>query len=279
MYKCFSLSIKNNIAHLQMNRPEKRNSMILDFWTELPEIIADIDAGSKARVIVLSSTGPHFTAGLDKSLFAFVSEADREADEDTRNIQSGAAFYHNMTQFQTAFTSLEACRIPVLAAIQGGCIGGGIDLITACDMRYGTEDSFYTIFETNLAMTADVGTFPRLINLIPEGVVREMAYTGRNVTATEAKTLGLLNRVYPDQGSMLLGVMEIATEIASKAPLAVSGCKKMITYSRDHSTKDALDYVAIWNASHFKLTEVLEAMEANKADRPGHFTSLPKRRV
>ena len=185
-------------------------------------------------------------------------------------VGTSAVFYHNVTQFQTAFTSLEACRIPVLAAIQGGCIGGGIDLITACDMRYGTEDSFYTIFETNLAMTADVGTFPRLINLIPEGVVREMAYTGRNVTAKEAKTLGLLNRVYPDQGSMLLGVMEIATEIASKAPLAVSGCKKIITYSRDHSTKDALDYVAIWNASHFKLTEVLEAMEANNTNSRNH---------
>ena len=140
MYKCFSLSIKNNIAHLQMNRPEKRDCIILNFWTELPEIIADAGAGSKARAIILSSTGPHFTAELDKSLFAFVGEADSKADEDERNIQFGADFHHNVTQFQTAFTSLEACRIPVLAAIQGGCIGGGIDLITACEMRYGAKD-------------------------------------------------------------------------------------------------------------------------------------------
>ena len=150
MYKCFGLSIENNIVHLQMNRPEKCNSMILEFWTELPEIVADIDTGSKARVIVLSSIGPHFTAGLDESLFAFVGEGGREADEDTGNIQSGSAFYQNVTQLQTAFTSLAACTIPVLAAIQGGCIGGGMDLIIACDMRYGTEDYFYTILKKTL---------------------------------------------------------------------------------------------------------------------------------
>ena len=124
--------------------------MILEFWTELPEIVADIDTGSKARVIVLSSIGPHFTAGLDESLFAFVGEGGSEADEDTGNIQSGSAFYQNVTQLQTAFKSLAACTIPVLAVIQGGCIGGGMDLIIACDMRYGTEDYFYTILKKTL---------------------------------------------------------------------------------------------------------------------------------
>jgi enoyl-CoA hydratase len=176
---------------------------------------------------------------------------------------------------QDAFNCLERCRVPVLVAIQGGCIGGGVDLISACDIRYATEDAFITVFETNIGMTADVGTFPRLVKLIPEGYVRELAYTGRRVPAVEAKDMGLINRVYPDQESMLAGVMDIAREIASKAPLAVYGCKKMINYSRDHSTDDGLDYIAIWNASHLKIEEIQEAMLSNAEKRPGVFADLP----
>ena len=148
--------------------------------------------------------------------------------------------------------------------------------MTACDIRYATTDAFLTIFETNIGMTADVGTFPRLVKLIPEGFVREMAYTGRRVPAQEAAAMGLINRVFEDQAQMLEAVMAIAAEIASKAPLAVYGCKKMITYARDHTTADGLDYIAIWNASHFKLEEIQEAMTANSEKRPGHFVDLPK---
>ena len=125
-------------------------------------------------------------------------------------------------------------------------------------------------------MTADVGTFPRLVKLIPEGYVREMAYTGRRVSAAEAKSMGLLNAVFPDQEAMLTSVLSIAADIASKAPLAVYGCKRMINYARDHNTADGLDYIAIWNASMFKIDEVREAMTANAESRPGDFTPLPK---
>jgi len=177
---------------------------------------------------------------------------------------------------QESFTCIEQARVPVLAAIQGGCIGGGVDLVTSCDIRYATADAFLTIFETNIGMTADVGTFPRLVKLIPEGYVRELAYTGRRVAATEAKQMGLINEVYEDQASLLKAVMEIATEIASKAPLAVYGCKKMINYARDHSTADGLDYIALWNASHLKVEEIQEAMLANAERRPGDFVSIPK---
>ncbi len=276
-YKCFTVSIENNIAQVVLNRPEKRNSINADFWRELPEIIKDIDYGSKARVIFLSSTGPHFCAGLDITSFSTVGEAPA-GDEKKRKIQASASFYDNVLHLQDSFNCLEEARIPVLACIQGGAIGGGVDLATACDIRYATEDAFLTIFETNIGMTADVGTFPRLVKLIPEGYVREMAYTGRRVNAAEAKSMGLINEVYPDQETMLNSVMEIAAEIASKASLAVYGCKRMINYARDHNTADGLDYIAIWNASMFQLDEIQEAMSANAEKRPGDFASIPPSR-
>jgi enoyl-CoA hydratase len=179
---------------------------------------------------------------------------------------------------QETFSCLEDCRIPVLAAIQGGCIGGGVDLITACDMRYATADAFITIYEINIGMTADVGTFPRIFKLIPEGIARELAYTGRRMPATEAQAAGLVNRVFTDQETMLQEVMSIAREIASKPPLAIYGCKRMANYSRDHSTADALDYIRIWNASMLQREEILEAMQANLEKRPGEFADLPAAR-
>ncbi len=273
-YACFEVQIENNIAHVILNRPEKRNAMNADFWRELPEIITEIDQEAKARVIVLSSTGPHFTAGLDLSSFSSIGDSPQE-DPEKKKLQRGAAFYDNVLHIQKAFTCMEEARIPVLCCIQGGAIGGGVDLATACDIRYATEDAFLIIQETNIGMTADVGTFPRLVKLIPEGYVREMAYTGRRVSATEARQMGLVNEVYPDQETMLAAVMAIATEIANKAPLAIYGCKRMINYARDHSTADGLDYIAIWNASMMKVEEIKEAISANAEGRQGDFVALP----
>ena len=274
-YTCFDVDIQDAIAHIRLDRPEKRNSMIPEFWTELPTIVQGIDDASKARVIVISSTGPHFSSGLDVSSFgARPQETDPEAVRRAR-IQAGTRFYDNVLRMQGAFSILESCRIPVLVAIQGGCIGGGVDLTTACDMRYATEDAFFTIFETNIGMTADVGTFPRIVKLIPEGYAKELAYTGRRMPASEALRIGLVNRVFPDQEAMLAGVMEVAREIAGKAPLAIRGCKRLINYSRDHSTEDALDYISIWNASMLQLEEIQEAMVANREKRPGNFVDLP----
>tara|TARA_R110002110_G_scaffold219761_4_gene433758 strand:- start:383 stop:1237 length:855 start_codon:yes stop_codon:yes gene_type:complete len=275
--ECFSVTIENQIAHVVLNRPDKRNSMNPAFWRELPVLIKDIDDHAKARVIVISSTGPHFSSGLDVTAFAGGGAGDElsDAEKRTKRLQAGTAFYENVLHMQDAFNCLERCRVPVLVAIQGGCIGGGVDLISACDIRYATEDAFITVFETNIGMTADVGTFPRLVKLIPEGYVRELAYTGRRVPAAEARDMGLINRVYADQETMLADVMEIAKDIASKAPLAVYGCKKMINYARDHSTDDGLDYIAIWNATHLKIEEIQEAMASNAEKRPGNFADLP----
>jgi enoyl-CoA hydratase len=277
-YTCFDVSITHQIAHVVLNRPEKRNSMIPAFWEELPEIVEDIDANARARVIVISSTGPHFSSGLDVSAFGAAAATASDAETQRRQRQRGAAFYANVLHMQDSFTALEACRVPVLAAVQGGVIGGGVDLITACDMRYATENAFITIFETNIGMTADVGTFPRLVKLIPEGIVRELAYTGRRMGAQEAQQCGLINRVFADQAAMLDGVMQIAAEIASKAPLAVYGCKRMINYARDHVTADGLDYIGIWNASMLQGEDISEAMRANAERRAGDFVELPTRK-
>ena len=280
-YESFQVDVQDQIAHIVLSRPAKRNSMNPSFWRELPEIVADVDGGAKARVIVISSLGPHFSSGMDLSSFGGGGGGGgggNKADERTARIQHGAAFYDSTSHLQRSFSCLEECRIPVLVAIQGGCIGGGVDMVSACDMRYATEDAYFTIFEINIGMTADVGTFPRLVKLIPEGVVRELAYTGRRMSATEAQQVGLVNRVFADQEAMLEGVFDLAKEIASKPPLAVYGCKRMINYARDHNTADGLDYIAIWNASFLQGAEMQEAMLANQQKRAGEFVSLPKKR-
>lgn len=271
-YKCFTVTIENKIAHIVLSRPEKRNAMSAEFWTELPEIIRDIDENSKARVIVISSTGPVFSAGIDLSMFA----GDIAGPQDKNHPQHGANFYTKVKRLQASFTALEDCRIPVIAAIQGGCYGGGVDLITACDMRYGTSDSFITIYEIIVGMTADVGTFPRILNHMPEGVVRELAYTGRKMSGEECMARGLFNDVFDTQEQMMEEVMSLAADIAAKPPLAVYGCKRAITYGRDHSTAEALDNIAVWNMSMLIPTEMMEAMQAKGQKREGHFADLPK---
>lgn len=269
---CFNVSIDNNIAHIVMSRPEKRNAMNEAFWKELPQIIQDIDDNSKARCIVISSSGSVFSAGIDLSMFAGIGgDGDKNAPE------YGARFYQTVKRLQNSFTAIEDCRIPVIVAIQGGCYGGGVDMITACDMRFGTADSFITIFEINVGMTADVGTFPRILNHMPEGIVRELAYTGRKMHAEECKTRGLYNEVYDTADAMMDAVMELARQIASKPPLAVYGCKRAITYSRDHNTADALDNIAVWNMSMLIPVEMMEAMQAGQQNRPGNYKDLPKK--
>ncbi len=275
-YSCFDVSIANDVAHIVLNRPDKRNSMIHEFWDELPTIVQNIDQNSTARVIVLSSTGPHFTSGLDTSIFgSSVESSDNPEDVEKSKRQRSAKLYNTIKHMQKSFTCLEQCRIPVIAAIQGGAIGGGVDLVTACDLRYMTEDGFLSIYEINIGMTADVGTFPRITHLLPEGVVKELAYTGRRISAQEAKHHGLVNEIYTDHETMLEAIMGIARQIATKAPLAVYGSKKIINHSRDHSTADSLDYISLWNASMLQPDEISEAFVAAQEEREGDFVDLP----
>jgi enoyl-CoA hydratase len=268
---CFKLSIENNVAHIVLNRPEAMNSMPRAFWNELPALVHDIDDHAKARVIVISSTGKHFTAGMDLSVFTDGEGVNASgADEYSR----AEAFRQFVLTLQGSFNCLDNARMPVLVAIQGGCIGGGVDFVSACDMRYATEDAFFQIQEINIGMTADVGTFPRLCKLIPEGWVRELAYAGRRLPAPRAKEIGLVNETFPTQEAMLKHVLELAAEIATKAPVAVAGSKRMINYARDHTIADGLDYIATWQAGMFAPPHMMEAFAAKAQKRAPNFADL-----
>ena len=275
-YECFDITTDGGVAHIQLNRPEKRNAMTRGFWDELPEAVRALDKSGDTRVIVLSSTGPHFSAGIDLASFAdMAGDLGSGETQAHKAANRGLAFYQNVKRMQKCFTALEQARVPVLCAIQGGCIGGGVDLVTACDMRYASSDAYFTVYEINIGMTADVGTFPRLLNILPEGIVRELSYTGRKMPAEEALQRGLVNQVYDNHEALLEGVMALAEEIATKAPLAIHGLKKIITYARDHTTDDTLDYISIWNASMLQQSEVTEAMTAKMTKKPGNFAPLP----
>ncbi|MEZ5994901.1 MAG: crotonase/enoyl-CoA hydratase family protein [Hyphomonadaceae bacterium] len=268
---CFSVTIDNAVAHIVLNRPEALNAMSRPFWNELPEIVRGIDEAAKARVIVISSTGKHFTAGMDVSVF---TDGEGVAASGGDAYARAEAFRRFVLTLQGSFNCLDDARMPVIAAIQGGCIGAGVDMTSACDIRYCTQDAFFQIAEINIGMTADVGTFPRLCKLIPEGWVRELAYGGRRLPAAKAREIGLVNDVFATHEEMMAHVMELAREIAEKSPLAAAGSKRMINYARDHSIADALDYIATWQTGMFSPEHILEAFQAKAQKRPPTFPDL-----
>ena len=270
-YECFDVEIGEGVAHIRMNRPEKLNSMNKAFWNDLPEIVEDIDINARARVIVISSTGKHFSAGMDLSVFA--SQPNAKIDGADKHVIA-EMFRSNVKRIQHSFNALEEARIPVLFALHGGVIGGAIDMISAGDIRWCSRDAIFCIQETNIGMTADVGTFPRLQRYIPEGWVKEMAYTGRRIDAAKAKEIGLVNDVFETQEECLAHVMTTAKEIASKSPLAVTGCKVLINYGRDHNTADTLDYIGVWNAGMFPPSHIQEAVAAMGEKREADFPDL-----
>lgn len=275
-YETLTLDVSGNVATVTLNRPDALNTMNRVFWQEMVDVFTEIDETAAVRAVVLASTGKHFTAGIDLNDLGNVVLAS-EGDEGRKREQ----LRRLVLELQESFNALERCRAPVLVAVHGGCIGGGIDMITAADMRYCTENAFFCIHEINVGMTADVGTLQRLPHLIPSGVARELAYTGRRMYAEEAKAVGLVNAVYPDQAAMLEAVQGIAAEIASKSPLAVTGTKEMLNYTRDHTVADALNYIATWNAAMLMSDDLGEAIAAQQQKRDAGFADLlpPKRMV
>ena len=270
-WTCFEVETRDKIAHIQLSRPEAMNSMNLEFWDELPEIVRTIDEAGEARAIVITSTGRHFTAGMDLAVFtseAVNPHADAEVGRQRANLR------RTVLRLQETFSCLDRARMPVLAAVQGACIGGGVDLISACDARYCTEDAFFCIQEINIGMTADVGTFPRLAHLIPQGLVRELDYTGRRLHAEEALSAGLVYRVFPSHDDLVAGVMDVARDIAARSPLAVWGSKEMLNYARDHSIADGLDYIATWQTGMFQPTDMMEAFAAKSEKREPRYQDL-----
>ncbi len=270
-YKTLTVTTEGHIARITLDRPDRLNAMNADFWNELPAAVRALDASGDIRAIVIDANGKHFTAGLDLGMFGAPPDP---ADVNAR-VQKAARFRHNTALMQQTFSALEDCRVPVIAALHGGCIGGGVDLISACDLRYASRDAYLTVYEINVGLTADVGTFPRLCKLLPEGIVRELAYTGRRMGAEEGERRGLFNEVLDSKEAALERALEMAKEIAGKSPLAVHGCKRMITYARDHNTADSLDYVVTWNAGMLHSEEVMAAVTAGKTGQPGDYVPLP----
>jgi len=257
-YSAFKVELNDHIAHVQINRPEKINAMNAAFWSEIIDVFQWVEDTDEIRVVVLSGAGKHFSSGIDLMLLASVAnELGNDVGRNARLLR------RKILQMQASFNAVDRCSKPVLAAIQGYCIGGAIDLISACDMRYAADDALFSIREIDMGMAADVGTLQRLPRLIGDGMMREMAYTGRNVDAAEALRIGLVNRTFADTPLLLEGVFAVARQIAAKSPIAIGGSKRMIGYMRDHSVDDGLEYVATWNAAMLQSADLKLAMVAH----------------
>lgn len=268
-YRCFDVDITDQVAHVRMTRPDEYNSMVAEFWRELPEIVDAISRDASARAIVLSSTGKHFCAGMDLAVFA--------GQQDEQEVELGrrqARMRGTVKALQHTASCLEEARVPVLVAVQGGCIGGALDLATAADLRYCSADAFFVVQEINIGMTADVGTLQRLGKCVPEGVARELAFTGRRMPAQRAYEVGLVQQVYPDHAALVAGVLDTAREIASKSPLAIHGTKVAMNFARDHSVADSLDQIATWQAGMFQPADMVEAFTAKAEKREAKYADL-----
>ena len=273
-YECFDLDVSDHVAHLVLKRGDQLNTMIPAFWYELPEIVNELSQQGEARVLVISSTGKHFCAGMDLSVFTggggggLAGNGSAEVGRLRANLRLG------VKALQDSFTALEEARFPVLAAVQGGCIGGAVDMVSACDLRYASADAFFCVQEINIGMTADVGTLQRLPKIIPEGIARELAYTGDRMPAERALACGLVNQVFDDHESLVEGVLDIAGRIATRSPLAIWGTKEMINFTRDHSVADALNYIATWQTGMFQPADMMETFAAKGEKRAPAFDDL-----
>ena len=272
-YSCFDVKIKDHICSLVLNRPNELNTMTRDFWVELGDALEEINRDSEVRVVVLSSTGKHFCAGMDLSAFSNGVD-DIPDDKKPDHARVGEVLYRTAKELQGYISKLEEIRVPVIAAVHGGVIGGALDLITACDMRFASNDAFFCIQEINIGMAADVGTLQRLPKIIPDSKMREMAYTGRRMLADEAKDSGLVGEVYETQDQMLDAVYKLAAEIASKSPVAIYGLKAVMNYSRDHNVSDSLDFNALWSGAMLSQADMTEAMTAQMEKRDANFDKM-----
>ena len=265
----FQLDIEHGIAHLQLNRPERKNTMAPAFFPLFRDAVQALHDEAGARVLVISSSGRHFSAGMALDTFA-----SGGLGLSTGTARERLSFQDNLRKLMACVDVLDSVRLPVICAVQGGCIGGAFDLAAACDLRYCSTDAFFCIQEINIGMAADLGVLQRLPKLIAPGVVRELAYTGERLGAARALALGLVNAMLPDAQALLQHALRVAASIAAKSPLAIAGSKLAINHARDHGTAAALHQMTLLQSAIFDSTEMALAIDAWKAKRQGDFASL-----
>jgi len=265
----FQLSTEHGIAHLQLNRPERLNTMAPPFFSALRDAVRALNDAGDARVLVISSTGKHFCAGMALEVFG-----GDDALLVTRTSRARLNFQETLRKLIDCFSALDEARLPVICAIQGGCIGGALDLATACDLRVCTADAFFTVQEIHIGMMADLGVLQRLMKIVPQGVAREMAYTGERVGAERALQIGLVNAVLPDAQAALDHAMTLARQIAAKSPLAIAGSKLALNHARDHGTAASLQQMTWLQSAIFDTDEMATAIAAWKTKTAAGFEPL-----
>lgn len=276
MSNVLTVEFDGHVATVWLDRPDKRNAFAPEFWDDLPVIMEALGDDDETRAIVIAARGQSFTVGIDLVAFGpmFMSGGIDPDDPNppTSDVGKRKALYRSIKRLQKTFTAIATCPKPVIAAIHGHCIGAGIDLITACDIRITSQDAVFSVRETRLAMVADVGTLQRLPRIINPGYVADVVFTGRDFTAAEAREMGLVTGVLSDVDALHESAARIAAEIASNSPLAVQGAKAALAAEEGMSVDDALDHTALWNAAFIQSNDFVEAITAFMGKRAPEFT-------
>jgi enoyl-CoA hydratase len=259
-YENLLVTIADHVAHVQFNRPEKANALHAKAFEELRDVFETLDLADYVRVIILSGNGKHFSAGIDLDLLsALINNDTPGCDARTRE-----QLRRQILKLQISVSAVENCSKPIIAAITGACVGAGVDIVCACDVRYGTNDCYLSVKEIDMGIVADLGTLQRLPKIVHQGFAREIAFTGRNVYGPEAEKHGLLNKSFATNDLLMNTALETARQIASKSPVSIRGTKHILNYSRDHSVQDGLSYVATWNAAMLLSDDLESTLKAKK---------------
>jgi len=273
-----SIEQDEGVATVWLDRAEARNAMGLDLWQDLPRAMTAVDADPAVRAVVIAAKGPHFSVGLDLKAMGNVlasggnSEGAGTGTTAASMAARGRAARTEVLRLQDAITAVARCPKPVIAAVHGYCIGGGVDLIAACDIRLASANAVFSVREAKMAIVADLGSLQRLPGIVGPGHLAELAYTGKDITAERAKEIGLVNDVAADADGVLKSARAMAAEIASNSPLAVQGTKAVLAANEGRTVAEGLDYVATWNAGMLASDDLTEAVTAFMEKRTPKFT-------
>jgi len=268
-YKSLRIDKNEGVAEVVLAGPGKGNAMGPDFWREMPEVFAKLDGDYETRAIVVRGDGNNFSYGLD--LAAMMGDLGQQFGAGKNLAAERTRFLDLVGEMQKAFDNVAACRKPVIAAVSGWCVGGGVDLIAACDIRLCSADARFSLREVKVAIVADLGSLQRLPRIIGEGHTRELAFTGKDITAARAFQIGLVSDVYETTDEALSAARSLAGEIAANPPIVVQGIKRVMNYCQDKSVSDGLDYVAVWNSAFLQSADLVEAMAAFRERRAPQF--------